>query len=988
MGKRKRKRRSTEDGIPLTIQALVEGTDASALRLVDFVAKYTPSMPEISLPEDDLDAQYIKKSWIVVESLEPLTTLCTPKISESLSDILNHVIWCLVQRKSKDWSLRNVLDQGYATSSETENNCPNMRPGVVCTQINDAVNFIKTSSYARRLHQLVGDELMRVLLLKTSLFVPLDLNKEVYFMICGPVYKNINKRQQIRASSGQRLPKFQPNNFLPRHSLFYSNTYVPKVGLPSKHVLNQSDAIQVLQSMVQIRGKGNKKRRKRWARLRDRAMTICRNVLQKHKMCDYHRLLNRHCPLPDFVLDSNQEVKLPQAGAAHSSPSAVSAYCHSVVCRVFGLAFFGSPRNLDKVKGKITVFVHLRKGEGFPNKLLVEGLKVTEIDWLWGSDKEKKTKSDHEAATALLQSTMRWLFCKYLTPLLRSVFYITESEFSARRLLYYRKPVWSIFRNLAVQNLVRSHYRNITAEQASGSTVSRLKLLPKTSGVRPVAMLSYVDSVEDIHRNPSKERNFQSSTNAKLSSLYEVLRHEHQEHPEAFGSGLLGLQHAYPVLKSFLQGIRPITKELHFVSVDIEKCYDTMNQEHLLDIIDRQVLQDKQYLIHRHSIMHPYTSLGRAIRKPVRVVESLEDFTNFHELATNLSSTYSDAIFTPGMGYIVAKKQDMFALLQQHLRRNVVAIQGRFGKRFLLQCSGIPQGSVLSSFLCNYYYGDIEKNMLNEVIDEHTVDYCMIRIIDDFILITTNRDRADRFLQLMRKGKPELGCLINDKKSLSTLLNKDQDALVMLGGKTFFPWCGLLLNTCTGEVRVDYSRFARGKAIDSLVVDRCHVGRHLEMRIKTYLRPRCLPILFDCKINSYETIIINFTQMMLLAATKAREFIGQVISPTSNVEFLRHLIDQAILFSRNAIMRRLKKEGNPSSPRFSINESDALAIGRYAFEAKFISLSVDIVTTDLAQRKSSRLLKIVHDAAIQFDASFHLNKKPQSIAANIPITND
>jgi hypothetical protein len=127
---------------------------------------------------------------------------------------------------------------------------------------------------------------------------------------------------------------------------------------------------------------------------------------------------------------------------------------------------------------------------------------------------------------------------------------------------------------------------------------------------------------------------------------------------------------------------------------------------------------------------------------------------------------------------------------------------------------------------------------------------------------------------------------------------------------------------------------------------------------------------------------------MLLAATKAREFIGQVISPTSNVEFLRHLIDQAILFSRNAIMRRLKKEGNPSSPRFSINESDALAIGRYAFEAKFISLSVDIVTTDLAQRKSSRLLKIVHDAAIQFDASFHLNKKPQSIAANIPITND
>ena len=132
--------------------------------------------------------------------------------------------------------------------------------------------------------------------------------------------------------------------------------------------------------------------------------------------------------------------------------------------------------------------------------------------------------------------------------------------------------------------------------------------------------------------------------------------------------------------------------------------------------------------------------------------------------------------------------------------------------------------------------------------------------------------RLKPFLKKMKLGKPELGVTINTEKSQSNL-NRDSSVsqLLTMSGRTLFSWCGLLIDTSTGEVRIDYSRFAKAKALDSLTVDRCQVGRNLQIRMKTFVRPRCQPILYDSTVNSFEVVVYNFTQMMLLAALKSQE---------------------------------------------------------------------------------------------------------------------
>jgi telomerase reverse transcriptase len=73
------------------------------------------------------------------------------------------------------------------------------------------------------------------------------------------------------------------------------------------------------------------------------------------------------------------------------------------------------------------------------------------------------------------------------------------------------------------------------------------------------------------------------------------------------------------------------------------------------------------------------------------------------------------------------------------------------GKQFYRQKVGIPQGSVISTVLCNIFYADLEKHELPFLTDP---DGLLLRLIDDFLFITMNKDHARQFLQVMHEGIP------------------------------------------------------------------------------------------------------------------------------------------------------------------------------------------------------------------------------------------
>jgi telomerase reverse transcriptase len=96
----------------------------------------------------------------------------------------------------------------------------------------------------------------------------------------------------------------------------------------------------------------------------------------------------------------------------------------------------------------------------------------------------------------------------------------------------------------------------------------------------------------------------------------------------------------------------------------------------------------------------------------------------------------------------------------------------------------------------------------------------LLRLIDDFLLITTSRSTAERFLRSMHAGHPEYGCFISLEK---TRVNFD----ISLDGigpvpktpiKHGFAWCGLSIDQKTLNVRYDYSRLHATYLGNSLTV--------------------------------------------------------------------------------------------------------------------------------------------------------------------------
>lgn len=128
----------------------------------------------------------------------------------------------------------------------------------------------------------------------------------------------------------------------------------------------------------------------------------------------------------------------------------------------------------------------------------------------------------------------------------------------------------------------------------------------------------------------------------------------------------------------------------------------------------------------------------------------------------------------------------------------------KIGKKFYRQKEGIPQGSVLSSLLCNYFYADLEATYLDFLDPRESL---LLRLIDDFLLITTNRADAKMFLEVMHEGLPEYGVSVNPDKTLVNFeVAVNGRKVPRLLGDGGFPYCGSFVDTKTLDVRRDRER--------------------------------------------------------------------------------------------------------------------------------------------------------------------------------------
>ena len=160
---------------------------------------------------------------------------------------------------------------------------------------------------------------------------------------------------------------------------------------------------------------------------------------------------------------------------------------------------------------------------------VTETSQITSLAWLQLPGQAGTTKlapSDFRKRNEIFQEFVYWVFDSFLIPLIRTNFYVTESNAHRNRLFYFRHDVWKTIAEPALSEIKTSMFEEIKmahAEPILGARklgCSQLRLLPKRDQLRPIMNLRRRAEAKNSGRLVGP------SINAVLGPLHAALRLE------------------------------------------------------------------------------------------------------------------------------------------------------------------------------------------------------------------------------------------------------------------------------------------------------------------------------------------------------------------------------------------------------------------------------------------------------------------------------
>ena len=266
----------------------------------------------------------------------------------------------------------------------------------------------------------------------------------------------------------------------------------------------------------------------------------------------------------------------------------------------------------------------------------------------------------------------------------------------------------------------------------------------------------------------------------------------------------------------------------YFAKVDVMSAFDTIPQDAMVELISC-IPSHETYDISKHSeVTAPMNgkrpgatqashNTGIPGRRWRSVAKASADASTFHDsVDASYAVSKKNTVFVDTAYRNTRGTDELVSLAAHHVKEHIVKV----GKKYYRQKQGIPQGSVLSSALCSYFYADLEKTELSFLGPDKgsgANDCLLLRLIDDFLLITTDKAKAARFVDVMHRGHPRYGVQVNPNKSLVNFdLETGSQRVPRNALGAPFPYCGLYINVSNLNLTKDRETKKSGMSFNLL----------------------------------------------------------------------------------------------------------------------------------------------------------------------------
>ena len=261
-------------------------------------------------------------------------------------------------------------------------------------------------------------------------------------------------------------------------------------------------------------------------------------ILRLSKKVSLKHLANIHCP---YNLSSRTA----------SSKYSVFNFVRSFFRNILPFNLWGSKLNNKLFHEKLLFIINMNIHDSINITTLISDFDVNCIGWSCGS-------------LNTVGLFFNFLLLEILKPLLKTMFYVTESCSCGKSLKYYRKEIWiKISENLILEKLKTSYLK--CSESICSSTVFYGRILPKNNGSSRLVF-------QNFHE---KSKHF-AKVLTSLSKL-KMLK----------GFGIHSISEMKEKILFFRQKIIQCVKEkFYFVQTDIQNCFDNICKDKLIAILN------------------------------------------------------------------------------------------------------------------------------------------------------------------------------------------------------------------------------------------------------------------------------------------------------------------------------------------------------------------------------------------------------------------
>eukprot|EP00111_Clytia_hemisphaerica_P018748 TCONS_00055452-protein len=671
--------------------------------------------------------------------------------------------------------------------------------------------------------------------------------------------------------------------------MFYSKSLLQKFS--SSHILNKSEPTNkgiynLLNSIFKSANKPLKIERLPKHLLHTK--NLFKTLLTSFKKLKLRRLLNFYCPLPKWIVGqhlrtqrSRRKVDYQQTARAFTPVRQVYLWTRKVLSNVIPPLLWGSEQNKKTLLKAVLLFLTRRRYERLTLRNVMKGIKTSHYTCFEQSlQRQPKTAQYSLKKERLVQMFIQWIFNELLVPLLKACFYITETGTHRNKVFYYRKPVWSVLRRIGMKPLLGTLFRTVSRNTVNEMLASRrcigvhdIRFIPSQKKVRAIANLTKGHVVTPSNVNASAptaalKRNKPSSINNELRPLHLSLCYE-----SFFKSSLLGVGVTRPdqIFEKWLEFVNNCKSQykcipkLYAISLDIKRCFDTLPQDRILKLIS-EILKEDSYVIKKF-VKIKNSQNGCVTKKFVSLATDGFDCTNFVSFIREQIKcgrlVGQNVVFVDKVFYRCETRDSMLSLVAKHIKCSI----GNASDRYLLQNTGIAQGSILATTLNNIHYGDIENKYL--VSTYQTLESFFIRWVDDYFFVTTSLQLARKFLNDMNRNMPNYGANLNlDKLSVNFKISGQPSTFERCQGD-WFTWCGYLFNLQTMECCYNYMQYIGESIKDGMTFQYgSHRGLSMAKQLVLAVTVKASPLIVDENFNSISNAHKNIYQVFRYAALK------------------------------------------------------------------------------------------------------------------------